>query len=113
MNFKMSTLFNTVDVNDATKNGDVHIVVYYRLSMVQLFNWATLDVPICKESVARGWLAGDNPQAKIQEKAPAATTGGGQNTADNPAESENRQKQQKQMKQLLLPKPKSPKKKLI
>jgi hypothetical protein len=88
MNFKMSTLFNTVDVNDATKNGDVHIVVYYRLSMVQLFNWATLDVPICKESVARGWLAGDNPQAKIQEKAPAATTGGGQNTADNPAESE-------------------------
>lgn len=87
MNFKMSTLFNTVDVNDATKNGDVHIVVYYRLSMVQLFNWATLDVPICKESVARGWLAGDNPQAKIQEKAPAATTGGGQNT-DNPAESE-------------------------
>lgn len=87
MNFKMSTLFNTVDVNDATKNGDVHIVVYYRLSMLQLFNWATLDVPICKESVARGWLAGDNPQAKIQEKAPAATTGGGQNT-DNPAESE-------------------------
>lgn len=88
MNFKMSTLFNTVDVNDATKNGDVHIVVYYRLSMVQLFNWATLDVPICKESVARGWLAGDNPQAKIQEKAPAATTGGGQNTADTSAESE-------------------------
>lgn len=87
MNFKMSTLFHTVDVNDATKNGDVHIVVYYRLSMLQLFNWATLDVPICKESVARGWLAGDNPQAKIQEKAPAATTGGGQNT-DNPAESE-------------------------
>ena len=49
MNFKMSTLFHTVDVNDATKNGDVHIVVYYRLSMLQLFNWATLDVPICKE----------------------------------------------------------------
>ena len=60
MNFKMSTLF----ASDSPE--DVHIVVYYKIKVMQLFDWIPLEIPLCKESVARGWLAGDDVQAKVK-----------------------------------------------
>lgn len=66
MNFKMSTIFSS----DSPE--DVHIVVYYRLKIVQIFGWATLEVPMCKESVARAWLGGDDVQKVVEPMVPAA-----------------------------------------
>lgn len=60
MNFSMSTIFTS----DSPE--DVHIVVYYKIKFVQLFNWGLIEVPLCKESVARAWLAGDDVQAKVK-----------------------------------------------
>lgn len=65
MNFKMSTVFSS----DAPE--DVHIVVYYRLKIVQIFGWTTLEVPMCKESVARAWLGGDDVQKVVTPMVPA------------------------------------------
>ncbi len=64
LNFKMSTIFSSETPED------VHIVVYYKLRIVQLFNWATLEVPMCKESVARAWLGGDNVQKLVAPMVP-------------------------------------------
>lgn len=65
MNFKMSTIFSS----DAPE--DIHIVVYYRLKIVQIFGWATVEVPMCKESVARAWLGGDDVQKVVEPVVPA------------------------------------------
>ncbi len=64
INFKMSTLFSTAEPEN------VHIVVYYRVRIVQLLDWMELEVPMCKESVARAWLAGDDVQAKVTPMVP-------------------------------------------
>ena len=52
MNFLASSMFD----NDTD---DIHIVVYYKLQMVQLFGKETLEVTLRKEAVARAWLGGD------------------------------------------------------
>lgn len=54
MNFGMSTIF-TKDHPD-----EIHIVVYYKLKVMQLFEWADFEATICKESRARAWLGGDD-----------------------------------------------------
>ena len=66
MNFKMSTIFSS----DAPE--DVHIVVYYKLKLVQVFDWAALEVPMCKESVARAWLGGDDVKVVVKPVEPTA-----------------------------------------
>lgn len=59
MNFNMSSIFSSDEPED------VHIVVYYKLKLVSIFGWATLEAPICKESKARAWLAGDDVQKLV------------------------------------------------
>ena len=66
MNFNMSTIFSSKSPED------VHIVVYYKLRIVQLFGWEVLEVPMCKESVARAWLGGDNVQSVVEPMVPAS-----------------------------------------
>ena len=60
MNFKMSTLF----AKESPK--DIHIVVYYKLKLVQALDWATLEVPMCKESIGHAWLGGDSVVKKVK-----------------------------------------------
>lgn len=60
MNFNMSTIFSSDAPND------VHIVVYYKLKLVQIFDWASLEVTLCKESRAMAWLGGDDVQAIVK-----------------------------------------------
>ena len=67
MNFKMSTIFSSKSPED------VHIVVYYRLKLSQVFNWATLEVPMCKESVVRAWLGGDDVKVIVSPMVPTTT----------------------------------------
>ena len=54
MNFKMSTLFSKNEPEN------VHIIVHYKMKVLQLFGWQTFEVNMCKESVARAWLGGDD-----------------------------------------------------
>ena len=61
INFGMSTLFSSSEKN----NELVHIVAYYKLEVVQLFEWMTLELPLCKEAFARAWLAGDDVQKTV------------------------------------------------
>lgn len=71
MNFKMSTIFSSKKSESPKASEDVHIVVYYRLKIVQIFGWATLEVPMCKESVARAWLGGDDVQKSVKSSVSA------------------------------------------
>ena len=81
LNFKMSTIFSS----DEPEN--VHIVVYYKLKIVQLFGWATLEVPMCKESVACAWLGGDDVQKIIEPMVAAAPDNDGEDgDGDSPSE---------------------------
>lgn len=42
---------------------EIHLVVYYKVKVVQLFKWADFEATICKEARARAWLGGDDVQA--------------------------------------------------
>ena len=87
MNFKMSSIFSSDEPED------VHIVVYYRLKIVQIFGWATLEVPVCKESVARAWLGGDDVKKVVEPMVPATapedTEIPGEENGEETQESEN------------------------
>ena len=65
MNFNMSTIFSSESPED------VHIVVYYKLKLVQVFDWASLEVPLCKESKAVAWLGGDDVQVVVKPTEPS------------------------------------------
>ena len=88
LNFKMSTVFSSSEPET------VHIVVYYKLNIVQLFDWATLEVPMCKESVARAWLGGDDVQKVVEPmefvavESDSSTTDEDSNTTDETQGSE-------------------------
>jgi len=64
MNFKLSTMFS------AEEPDAVHIVVYYKVKIIQLLDWATLEVNICKESVGRAWLGGDDVKKTVTPMEP-------------------------------------------
>lgn len=76
MNFKMSTIFSSNEPED------VHIVVYYKLRITQIFGWVTLEVPMCKESVARAWLGGDDVILKVEPVTSASETDNEEETND-------------------------------
>lgn len=69
MNFNMSTIFTSGAPHQ------VHLVVYYKLKLFQIFDWAELEVPICKESICDAWLGGDDVLERITP-APAPNGGG-------------------------------------
>ncbi len=80
MNFGMSTLFCEGEEED------VHIVLYYKLKVVQLFPWADFEAAMCKESHARAWLGGDDVVVKVAApRFDSTNTGGGE---EPPAEEE-------------------------
>lgn len=87
MNFKMSSIFATNKTGTAYSEPDsVHIVVYYKLKLIQVFDWANLEVSMCKESVGRAWLGGDAVISKIEPMtAPETpkTEDNGDGTAEN------------------------------
>ena len=66
MNFKLSTLFSKEEPNE------VHLVVYYKLKLIQLFDWTNLEVPMRKDAVARAWLGGDDVILKVKPMEPPA-----------------------------------------
>lgn len=70
MNFGMSTIF-TKDAPD-----DIHLVVYYKLKLVQIFDWAEFEATLCKESRARAWLSGDAEKVKMPTPAPPVSGAG-------------------------------------
>lgn len=84
MNFKMSTIFATGTPDE------IHIVVYYRLKINQILDWAELEAILSKDAVARAWLGGDNVTQKVTPAvsgtSPTTTPEGGQN--NQPAEGE-------------------------
>lgn len=57
MKFGMSTIFTREHPDE------IHLVVYYKLRVVQFFQWADFEATICKETRARAWLGGDDVQA--------------------------------------------------
>lgn len=54
INLNMSTMFT------AGAEDEIHLVAYYQLKVVQLFNYTSFDATMCKESVTRAWLGGDH-----------------------------------------------------
>ncbi|MDL2301872.1 hypothetical protein LJC58_05910 [Lachnospiraceae bacterium OttesenSCG-928-D06] len=54
INFNMSTIFAP------TTPDDIHIVAYYQIKVVDFFNFDFGKVTLCKESVTRAWLGGDD-----------------------------------------------------
>ena len=60
MNFKMSSVFSSEEPEN------IHLAVYYKLQLAQFFKGLELEVPICKESVTRAWLGGDNVVKKVK-----------------------------------------------
>lgn len=61
MNFNDSTMFCSDSPND------IHVVVSYKLQLIQLFKMAELTATIKKEALAGGWLGGDDVIVKIKE----------------------------------------------
>lgn len=80
MNFNMSTVFHSGSPND------IEIVVFYRLSIVQLFDWAVLEADVSKVAVTGAWLAGDNVQATAKKDTSAATNTSTNTGTTTPAE---------------------------
>lgn len=61
MNFGMSTIFTKENPDE------IHLVVYYKLKLTQMFSWADFEATLCKETRARAWLGGDDVQATVAE----------------------------------------------
>lgn len=73
MNFTRSTIFQK-DHPD-----EIHLAVYYKVKVIQLFKWADFEATICKETRARAWLGGDDVQYREQSSvADTGSTGGGE-----------------------------------
>lgn len=62
LNFGLSTIF-TVDEPDS-----IHLVCYYRLSLMQFMDLNIESPILCKESITRAWLGGDDVQVELEEK---------------------------------------------
>lgn len=71
MKFGMSTIFTDKHPDE------IHLAVYYKLKIMQLFKWADFEASICKETRARAWLGGDDVQIKAVST-PAAAGGSGE-----------------------------------
>ena len=73
MNFTRSTIFHE-DHPD-----EIHLAVYYKVKVIQLFKWADFEATICKETRARAWLGGDDVEFKVVAAiSDAGSTGGGE-----------------------------------
>lgn len=83
MNFKMSTIFASETPNE------IHIVVYYKLKINQILEWAQLEAVICKEAVAVAWLGGDNVTERIEPIVSASTDSEDVEQSDENANDEN------------------------
>ena len=59
MNFRLSTIFHW------KKPNEIHLVLYYKLKLFQLFDWAELELPLCKEAYCGAWLGGDDVAVHI------------------------------------------------
>lgn len=70
MNFNLSTIFTKEHPDE------IHLVVYYKLNVSQLFDWADFEATLCKETRARAWLGGDAVVERVTA-ASASTPGGG------------------------------------
>ena len=75
LNFNMSTLFSSKE----PKN--VHIVLYYRIHLVNFFGFEAFEVPVRKEAVAVAWLGGDNVLTRVTPA--VVSTPEQDNTGDN------------------------------
>ena len=60
MNFKMSTIFSSNEPEN------VHLAVYYKLKLPQIFGWIELEAPICKEAITHAWLGGDDVLVQVK-----------------------------------------------
>lgn len=81
MNFNLSTLFSDED------REDVEIVVFYKVKLLQLLDWQTLEANISKRAVCRAWLGGDDVQERIKPEAEGMDLG--EPKKPEPAEGEN------------------------
>lgn len=58
LNFNLSTIFSPAEPED------IHIVVYYKIKILNFFDFEFGDLIICKESRTRAWLGGDKSNIK-------------------------------------------------
>ena len=86
MNFTRSTIF------EKNHQDEIHLVVYYKVKVMQLFKWADFEAVICKETRARAWLGGDDIQALAKQPAVSPGSPGGDQAGETvetpPAEGE-------------------------
>lgn len=82
MNFNMSSIFHS------STPDEVHLAVYYKLKLVQLFDWANFEVPLCKEAVARAWLGGDDVIVKMEPTTNPPAGGGEKSPGESSQEGE-------------------------
>lgn len=79
MNFSMCKLFS--DENQR----DIELAVFYKVKLVQVFDWVLLEAKVSKVSACRAWLSGD-----CTDDGSTVSTGGGNDsgdTSENPTES--------------------------
>lgn len=74
MNFNMSTIFQK------NHKDEIHLVVYYKVKVVQLFKWADFEATICKETRARAWLGGDDVEFRVVAAISDSESTGGDET---------------------------------
>lgn len=74
MNFTRSTIFQEDHPEE------IHLAVYYKVKVVQLFKWADFEATICKETRARAWLGGDDVQCMVVSTISASESTGGDET---------------------------------
>lgn len=79
MNFNASTIFSS------SAPDEVHIVVYYRLQLLQVFEFAEVKLSICKEARTTAWLGGDDVSVVVIEFASNNNEGGGDADEENDA----------------------------
>ena len=72
MNFNMSTIFNS-------GSDEIHLVVYYKLKLIQFFNFAETEVVVCKEAWTKAWLGGDDVSVSAFDLFSQSEGGGGNN----------------------------------
>ena len=57
LDFSMTNIFSDKD------HQDIELVVFYKVKLIQLFDWVVLEANLSKVSVCRAWLGGDNSEA--------------------------------------------------
>ena len=77
--------FNLTNVFSDEKHQDIEITVFYKVKLLQVFDWVVLEANISKVAVCRAWLGGDDVIVKAVRADQPSLGGGTESGEDAPA----------------------------